>query len=525
MGKSTTKLVFEGDVGDAILGIVKLVEKMKDVKGEVKDFGKVSKDTDILGNSINNAANSAKNFIGAFFGITGIVAAIKSAVDYMKEVVVQQNKLATTAETVEQMGLKLAALRGDVSKAGVGKVISEATTRGVSFGIPLQLSSQIGLSTETNMGRGTAGAKQAADTIAKFAGPMGLQESEIDNLSRLFQLEGATTKESQERIVNKLIAAQQGSKTTMGQFITPFVSGYVAEKRKGIGLDQALAMNTAAIEATGSVGEASNAQEMMIRMLTEPSALGFKFLKGQGRREGVNYMGLDTTERIEFGRAEYEKYKEAGQLDIFRTKMGMRAAGFEGVERMFSPAAQTKQAETLAAVQHETNMINKLAAAYGELAIKKAASETTAELGGHYDRGEAFESQKNITERAKAAVARQTAESTGIFAKAADWILPEWIKERIHKQAIIENQLIDARANAPAGSEKQKQISKLAVQDTFWHVNNPEYLDQVAKITGDFGLAVQAMNDQTKAIGELVKVIKDTNNTSAGAGPHIETRE
>src|SRR4030042_1243080 len=129
MADSTTKLVCEGDVGKAVLGIVKVIEKMKEAKGEVRNFGKVSKEADVLGETMNKAAASAKNFIMGFATIGGAIAAIKALVDHMKEIVALQNKLAGTTETVEQMGLKLAALRGDTSRAGVGRVISEATSR------------------------------------------------------------------------------------------------------------------------------------------------------------------------------------------------------------------------------------------------------------------------------------------------------------------------------------------------------------------------------------------------------------
>ena len=126
MPESINKTVWEGDAGKLLSAMSKIVEKYKEVNGEVKNFGKHGQESgDMVDDALGKAANSAKNFIMGFATVGGVIASIKSLVDQMKEIISLRNEMFQTALSVEQIGLKIANLRGDVSKAGMDKVVKD----------------------------------------------------------------------------------------------------------------------------------------------------------------------------------------------------------------------------------------------------------------------------------------------------------------------------------------------------------------------------------------------------------------
>lgn len=335
MGESTTKLVFEGEVGKAVLGIVKVIEKMKEAKGEVKDFGKVSKETDVLGDSITKAAGSVKNFITGFATIGGIIGAIKSLVSQMKEIASLRNEFFNTALSVEELGIKIANLRNDVTKAGLDKVTTDIEKIADAGRIKLKPAAAI-LTRATEVFGDTPKTMTAATSVSKLMGPAGLTAEEANPLFKMFEILGADTEEKQNKMMNEIIASRNGSTANLGKYISNYSSVLETDIRKKIPFKQSLAKFSSAMAVSANEEEAAARDQALTELITNPKAGPYKFLVNQAKKDGSDFTKMNYWERYAYVQQEYKEFEANNQLDKFRLKVFPKGSGFENAEAMFS---------------------------------------------------------------------------------------------------------------------------------------------------------------------------------------------
>ncbi len=561
MPESINKTVWEGDAGKLLSAMSKIVEKYKEVNGEVKNFGKHGQESgDMVDDALGKAANSAKNFIMGFATVGGVIASIKSLVDQMKEIISLRNEMFQTALSVEQIGLKIANLRGDVSKAGMDKVVKDLENISLAGRVSPKIVGGIMESAEATLGPGTPAAMAASINMAKLYGPAGLT-NEGDILPKIFKTANADTSEKQLKILNEIIAAQGGSTVKLGDFLQNYGSVLITDLRKQFTLEQSLAKYSAAMTTSATAGEAATMDEEVTRLLSTPSLKGFKYLKSKAHQQGMDFIQMESPERLAFAQQLYGQFQTKEEKEKFRLAVAPRG-GWNSVEGMFSETGQAAAADT-------KSRLNKVIDNYVENRIKNFEEVLTAK-SIESDIAKMFDETK-VTGKVSATVLLEAAvknkwrtEHAGAasneeFIKM--WANVKEIEQFREQRSILRQNLGIAYEKAPAGRKEYIQDLYTRAMGMGSATLNPQLIQEISDVTGNFQLqrqtgrtinpnlfqkavinpqnyeygaismedrklsavAADDLKENTKALNRLSRAIEDSNLSSIG--PNIEIPE
>ena len=330
---------------------------------------------------LQGIGQSVAGWLTAFASIGTVVQGLRAIVSEMKEATALRREMTEVAKTTEELTIKIANLRKDVSAGGIAAVTRDVAAIATQTKIPFDVASRALFYSESAMGAGTPQALAAATTIGQFAAPAGLKPDEVRLIPKLFSITGATDRQKQLQILNQLHAATAGSIAETGEYITPFLSTAVSDIERGFTLSQSLARMTAAIETTGTVSDAATMSGRLADIAAGRNVRALKYLTEQGRTRGVDFTALSDPQRLEFARRLYHEHQAAGTMDELKTKLDVR--GFAAMRALFSEVGERKYYSMLPEIEQAAGgtAVQTMAEQFkGTLTAQEAGRETTVQL-------------------------------------------------------------------------------------------------------------------------------------------------
>jgi len=497
MAAGKTTFVLEADEAKAVAAYLKVSDAQKQNIDNMRRMNRESQQT-------SKVMDSGFRAVASTLGLLSIPAAfiqqVRSVIAELEKAVKLRKEMGETALTVEQLGLKIAQLRGDVTKGGVAAVTKDMAEISKQAAVSLEVASKSLFYAESAMGAGTARAKSAAMAISKFAGPAGLTPEETMLIPKLFDIMRADTNAKQMQILNQLNAATIASIAETGAFIAPFMKPLVSDIQRGFTLPQSLARMVAAIQVTGSVEEAGTISATALDIAAGRTEQALKYYRRQARRKGVDYGTMTDPERYEFARSLYEEAAEAGPgaMDVMKTKVG--AKGFRAIRAIFGETGKRKYFEVMPDIEAAINstIVEQLANQYLNLMTAESTQMTarkqiTEALIGEKGR------PGTVLEDMVEEILKQSKESKRGWGEHIGWNLPYLLSgfsEKFHKHGIarslIEENLLTGLKNLPRGTAQYGDLmdllDKLSTITSFDYSINPEYIRRAYQATEGFTL-------------------------------------
>lgn len=525
-----TTFVLEAQEAKAVDAYLKVIDKQDKATASLRrmnrEAGKVRGEVGQVGKTADSTAGKIASWMAGFATIGTVVAGLKAVVNEMQNASALRKEMHKAALSTEQLATKLAHLRGDVGRGGLAAVQKDISSIASAARIPLDVAATTLFYTESTFGPGKA-ARSAAEVISAFAAPAGLTSEEVKMLPKLMSITGADTRQKQMQLVNMIYAATKGSIAETGEYLQPFVKTATSDIARGYTIEQSLARMTSAVEMTGT---ADVAAEMSSRIAAITSgrnerALGFmqeeyaldqirqrgidpsRFYKRAGGRKrgeggpatfdtgaaeaamGAKFTDLTDPERLEFVRGLYHRYKEAGEMDVLKTRLDVR--GYEAMLALFSPAAEKKYEQMLPAIATAkgSDAVQRMAADY--LTTMGAVSQKmqTRTAMGQLRIGSEVEPEVVLGKMTEEVLGQIKSQLRGGYESTAFALTPESVEKWHVSRAIVRQNL--ALAYEQAGTpERRGYIEDLRARlgQTRLLGRNPQLVGEMYEATGGFGM-------------------------------------
>jgi len=484
----------------AITDLSKLVSKQEEVIQKLKQQNAEARKVD---GGMRNVGDTAKNTLGSIMAWAGGLLTIGTAVRGIRAVVAEMEKAVAlrqgmhqAALSVEELALKLAQVRGDMSAAGRKTAISDIFGVSRQTSIPPAVAKELLFYAESTFPGQPAMAKATATDIAKFAGPAGLMPEDVQGIARIFKAVGAKTTEERKKVLGQIYEATSKSIAETGPFLQAFTKPMITTLERGFTLPQSLALMGAAVEASGDVAEAGTTAASGIAVIAGRTEKAVDYLTKEGKRRGVDFMALTDIQRLEFMRVLYDEAKAGGPKTM--TKMGLRMGprGFDYLRRLYSPLGQQQYELIQTAAGGATGaIIDKMFGEYED--VWMTAEQTQAE------RRKTQAQAKVGQERRPDIVLREMTQDAVDLAKARLEGPREYIgmglrpagKERdITRRMILRENLALAMEQAQPGTGEAENIARMAeeMRNTLYLTAHPELIEEIYKATEGFTLIEKA---------------------------------
>ncbi len=482
---------------------------------------------------------SLTSWLAGAASIGTVIQGLRSIVAEMEKATQLRKGMQEVALTTEQLSMKIAHLRKDVSVGGVAAVTKDIADIAKQTAASMQAVGNILFFSESVMKPGGPAAKSAATVIAQFGAPAGLTPEETALMPAIFKITKADTNKKQMQIVNQLRAATAASIAETGEFIQPFIEPLTMGMQRGFTFSEVLAQMTSGILTSGGVEKGGTATRAAIEIATGKTKKALDFYYKEGKRRGVDYGEMSGAERYKFVSELYQEFEAAGpkKLDIFKTTVGGKGAKYLGA--MFGEIGQAKYAEVLPEIEaaRESDAVQQMAKQYLTL--------MTAERMGQDRRrqmGEAGIGRKRrpeiVLEEMTTQILKQSKALTGGFGEVLGFaVTPKGIERHKTAAMLIRANLRLGLDTARGGSAWRAELldlqKELPLIESFRL--NPEFVQRTYRATEGFtlperlgrrtdapaatayqrgfreyfGLSEEATGDQVKAVEEHTKALKE----------------
>jgi len=484
-----TTFVLEANEAKAVAAFLKVVDAQDRTIAKNRQM---SREGERASKSMSGVGGSVAGWLTGFASVGTVIQGLRSIVAEMEKATQLRKEMQEVALTTEQLSMKIAHLRTDVSVGGIAAVTKDVADIAKQTASALDVASRALFFSESAMGAGTARAKSAAMTITKFAGPAGLTPEETILIPKIFDITRAYTEKQQMVILNQLRAATAASIAETGEFIQPFVTPMTLAMQQGFTFSQALAQMVAAIQTTGSVEKAGTEAKTALEIAAGRTVQAMEFYQKEGRKRGVDYGGLKAPERYEFVRGLYQEFEGAGPraMDVFKTKVG--AKGFSFIRAMFGEAGQRKYFEVLPEIEaaRESDAVQQMAEQYMTLLTAAARQrERRTQIGQARIAGER-QPGIALTEEVQASLKTAKGSAKGWGDAIKFGLTPESLEKRYMAGVVLRENLLLALETAEKGTPERAALLQLYTQT--WEPKpfsiRPDYLESVYKATEGFGL-------------------------------------
>ncbi|MHC4123923.1 MAG: hypothetical protein ACYSSI_10145 [Planctomycetota bacterium] len=540
-----TQFILEADKGKAVAAFLDLIDKQekttaglrkmnkegrkagdataRGAKNAGKELKGVSGEMGKVGQAAKSSMTNITSWIAGFASVTSIAMGIKKIVDGMKEAAGLRKEMLGVAVSTEQLSLKIANLRRDVSEKGVETVTKDIADISRKTKVPLDVASQMLFYSESALGAGTKTAKSAAMTIGEFAGPAGLTSEEVKQIPKLFSITKADTRKKQLELLNQMYAATRESIAEAGEWVEPFVSTVVSDIERGFTPAESMARFTSAIETTGSIAEAANMSKRLIDVVSGRNKQALEFLSKQFATEEAGRMGVDVSkfmrkkksgelelevgkleehlvskggktfgqmtdpERFVYGEKLYLKAKAEGRTDWLKTQLDTK--GFAAMRALYSETARRKYAEVLPKIEaaKESDVVQQMSKQYQGLMTAKSIGRQTRKTMAQSRLGK---------EREPDVVLSEITDDVFKLYKAGLEGLGEYVKvsaypaKKRHISRMIVRQNLGLALEKAEGGQKYAEIESLMkeFEQTTFLSTHPELVGRLSKATKGFSL-------------------------------------
>ncbi len=499
MAKKDLELGISADPEQAIQGLSKIIDKQEVMINKLSKMNRESQQT-------TKTMDAGFKTVASTIGLLGLPAAfikgIKDIVAEFEKAAQLQKEMYGTAATTEQQIIKIAHLRGDVSRESLKAVRQEVEEIAKQTAVSMEVASKAFFFAESGMGAKTPAARTAAKAIAKFAAPAALTPEEVSQLPKLFKAWGAGTPEAQFKLLGQLQKATALSIAETGPYLQAFMEPMVTGRVMGFKFSELLALMTAAVEATGGVEEAATAVSGTLLISRGKTKRGLEYLTEQARKRGVDFSKLEAPERLGFTRDLYQELEKQGPaaLDLFVTRVGGK--GFKYLQEMFGQVGEQKFREVQPEIESATGeLIQAMADQYLTTIsaiteqIKRRSQISAARIGEEKEPITVLEEMaKDILEKAKAGAKRWETIGFGLT--------PGFLgmERRSAEFLLIHENLRLALEQEPEGTQRRRELERLQEYipaQYLWGIGGlgpayrwePEYVEKVYRATKGFTLS------------------------------------
>jgi len=376
-----TKFILEADQAKAVGAFLKVVDAQKKTERGMRNINREGAKTN---KTMAGIGRSVAGWLGGFASIAGVVRGLQAINAEMEKSKRLRGEMYQVAQTTEQLSLKIAHLRKDVSESGLGGVTKDIAEISRRTAASLESVTAALFYAESAMGAGTPAAKAAALTISKFAAPAGLVPEEVKLLPKIFDIMKADTEKKQMAILNQLRAATGASIAETGEFIQPFIRPLVGYLQRGFTFPQAAGRMVGAIQVAGTPEEAATVMRTALDIGAGRTEKAMKFYGAEARKRGIDYGTLADPERFAFAQTLFQEAEKKGPATMDRLKVMVGAKGFEAMRRMFGEAAQRKYMEVFPEIEAAATAtdVQNMAQLYQKLlSAEKTGRERRVQLG------------------------------------------------------------------------------------------------------------------------------------------------
>lgn len=523
-----TTFILEADEAKAVKALLKVVDAQNKATAGMRKMGREGQQA---GKSMETGLRSVASILGGLSVPAALMQGVRKVVQELEKVTALRKEMMGTAAFVEEQIMKIAHLRGDVSRKGLAAVRTEVEDISRQTAMPLEVTSEAFFLAESGMGKRTPEAKSAALAMAKFGAPAGLKPEEISQLPKLFKIWGADTEEKQLKMLGQLQMAAGESIAKTGPYLQAFIEPMVSGRIMGFKFEELLASMTAAVEATGGVAEAGTAMTATLLIGRGKTEKALKFLTESAKKRGVDFPKLEAPERLEFTRGLYQELEKAGPaaLDVFITRVGGK--GFKYIQQMFGEIGERKYQEVLPMINAATaELIRTMAEQYLD-----SISALTEQLKGRARRGETRIGIKyepgTVLDEMVTNIIKQSEGSIKSWSELIDFsITPGFIKRSNVAGMLIRKNLELAIANAADDTTRQAELRNLWEESLIIKSFRaaPEFVEKAYRATEGLTLPEKygqaepgaglyqrgyqtyfGLEDQTNALTEHTKAIKE----------------
>lgn len=484
-----TTFVLEADEAKAVRAYLRVVDAQNKATDGLR---KMNREGRGASKSMEGVGRSVAGWLAGFASIGTIIQGIKSIVREMEKATALRKEMHETALTTEQLSLKIAHLRRDVTEGGIAAVTKDMAEISKQAAVSLQSAATTLFYAESAMGAGTARARSAAMAISKFAGPAGLTPEETMLIPKLFDIMKADTEKRQMQVLNQLRAATAASIAETGEFIAPFMKPLVADIQRGFTLPQSLARMVAAVQVTGNVEAAGTISATALDIAAGRTQQALKFYGEQARKRGIDYAALTDPERYEFARRLFKEAQAGGPglMDVLKTKVG--AKGFRAIRAIFGEAGERKYFEVLPEIETAitSTAVQQMAGQYLRLLTAESIRQATQREIGRTQIGIERRPEVVLGKEVTAALeaAKGGVKGWGGFIRFG--LTPERFEKRFMAQILLQENLLLALEATGKGTPERAALLQLYTQT--WEPKpfaiRPDYLERIYRATEGFGL-------------------------------------
>lgn len=487
-----TQFILEADEARAVQGFLKLIEAQDKTTAGLR---KMNREGQKAGKSLRDVGSSISGWLSGFLSMAGVVQGLKEIVAEMEKATRLRKEMHDVALTTEQLTMKIAHLRKDVSEGGISAVTKDVAEISKQTAISLETAANALFMAESAMGPGTQRARTAALTIGQFAAPAGLMPEEVRLVPKIFDINRAYTKEQQLRILNQLQTATGASIAETGEFIQPFITPMTLAMQQGFTFEQSLAQMVAAIQTTGTVERAGTAARASLQIAGGRTKKALSFYQKEAGKRGIDFGRLTGPERYEFVRSLFMEAEAAGPeaMDVFKTTVGGK--GFMFMQAMFGEAGRRKYFEVLPGIEaaRGADSVQRMAEQYKRLLSAEATILQTQEQLAKSRIGRERRPGVILDQLTKSVLDEARALTRGYGEVAEFAVTPRRMEENIMARSLVRENILLALETAGKGTPERAQLLDL-YKEMFWMkplTGRPELLGRAYGLTGGFGMIEQ----------------------------------
>ncbi len=477
----------------AVQGLAKVVAKQEEVIAKLREQNRLGRQTkqgmNDIGGTADRTTGSILRWAGGLLSIGGAVQGLRSVVAEMEKAAALRAGMRETALSVEQLSLKIAHLRGDVSMGGIAAVTKDIAAISRQARVSLDVAAKAQFYSESAIPEDLAMATTSALSIAKFAAPAGLTPEDVIGVPRIFKALKAKTQEQQLHILGQIYESTTRSLAETGPFLQAFTKPMISLYQRGFTFPQSLGMMAAAVETSGEIAEAGTTATSGVAVITGRTGKAIEYLRKVGKKRGVDFSALTDIERLGFMRELFEETEKAGPRAMDEMKIKMGGKGFDYLRRLFSELGkQQYDLVTAAAEQATGDIIEQLAEQYkglmtAEQTLQQRRKTLAEERTGRERRPDIV--LRNMT---KEVLEQVRANLVGGGEYTAMALTPGGFERKTTANLILSENI--GLAYEFAKGEEKKNIAELYKQfsKTWFLTNKPDMIKQIYEATEGFGL-------------------------------------
>ncbi len=482
-----TTFILEANEAKAVNAYLRVVDAQNKA---ITGTRKLTREGKGAGKSMEGIGRSIMGWAAGIASVATLRRGLRAVFDEMERIKEAQKTMYDAALTNEDRILKIAHLRGDLSKESRERIRKEIADLALETSVSLEVANKAKFYMESAYGTGPAAAT-AALTEAKFAGPAGINPEEITVMPAILKKWEAETTEEQMKVFSQIYAGTKASLADVGQYLPQLIKAQSTAKESGFTLAETIALLTTAIEASG-LETAGKTLQSSILYGTGRTAKAHKYLSKEVAKKGKEWGEMGSVERYWFTADLYQELHEKGPAaeDVFKLALGGR--GYQYFQQMFSKTAKRKYEETLPVIIETmtSNIIDVMAEQFKEWPKAAAARHATLAETGAATTGEAKEPFVELSKMSAKMIEQADAKVKGWGDIIRFGLTPEKIRGFNMAQNILQENLLLAIEAEGRGTAKREELSKLYFQ-TYQpspFATRPDYLRDVYEATEGFEL-------------------------------------